>query len=238
MGLSVFPIPSAGGGGGVRSKKQQVFNASGTFAVPTVSNYGGSVEVLLVGGGAGGRQANFSQSQGASGGSGGAVKNRSFEIASGNVTVTIGAGGTGGVRGGGSAPNSGGASSFGNLLTSEGGTIQGGTLSVPEGSGRGGVSDSTAQTGNLSYSFDPTPGQPGGFGFGGGGGVGGWYGTNSVGRRLTPGAAGGGDGGEGENAASGSVNVGGGGGGGGSSDGSGGNGGAGGSGVCFVTWFE
>ena len=95
------------------SKRQQVFTSSGTFT-PSAAllALGGWVEVLCVGGGGGGYDAGGTIR---TGGGGSNVVRRVVQV-TGNVTVTIGAGGTGG-----SSPTAGGATSFGSLVSAAGG---------------------------------------------------------------------------------------------------------------------
>jgi hypothetical protein len=116
MGISVFPAA----GGGVTQKVQE-FTSTGTFVTPSNCS---SVEVFLVGGGAGGgyarvsTDANYGTAGG--GGGGGAVLRRTLTVVPGtSYTVTIGAGGAGATSN--VAGSNGSNSSFGVLLTAIGG---------------------------------------------------------------------------------------------------------------------
>lgn len=105
-------------GGGVTRKRQQVFTSSGTFTPSArLLALGGYVEVLCVGGGGGA----YADSGYYYGGGGGAVVRRIVQV-TGNVSVTVGAGG---VNGG-----DGGDTSFGSLVVAAGGKgISGGFAS-------------------------------------------------------------------------------------------------------------
>ena len=110
------------------SKRQQIFTSSGTFT-PSASllALGGWVEVLCVGGGGGGYYPGSGTVM--TGGGGGAVVRRVVQV-TGNVTVTIGAGGTGG-----SSPTAGGTTSFGSLVSAAGGSPGGTSVGGACGSG-------------------------------------------------------------------------------------------------------
>lgn len=122
-------------------RRQQVFTSSGTFTPSArLLALGGWVEVLCVGGGGGG----YISGNLRYGGGGGNVA-RSIVQVTGPVTVTVGAGGTGG-----SNPTFGGNSSFGSLVVAQGGHAanqwEGGSsdwysyASSPGGGGAGGLS--------------------------------------------------------------------------------------------------
>jgi hypothetical protein len=94
------------------SKRQQIFTSSGTFTPSArLLALGGWVEVICVGGGGGGYASGTIKT-----GGGGAQVTRRIVQVTGNVTVTIGAGGTGGIT-----PTQGGTTSFGSLVTAAGG---------------------------------------------------------------------------------------------------------------------
>ncbi|MCX8008299.1 MAG: hypothetical protein N3A54_01200 [Patescibacteria group bacterium] len=94
-------------------KKQQIFTSSGTFTPSArLLELGGWVEVICVGGGGGG----FDDGSGPRHGGGAGSFVRAIVQVTGAVTVTIGAGGTGG-----SSPTFGGNTTFGSLVTGAGG---------------------------------------------------------------------------------------------------------------------
>lgn len=99
-----------------RVRKQQVFTSSGTF-VPSARllELGGWVEVMCVGGGGGGWTSGYVRR----GGAGGSVTRKVVQV-TGNVTVTVGAGGAG-VTSPTSPAGEGGSSSFGSLVSAWGG---------------------------------------------------------------------------------------------------------------------
>ena len=102
-------------------KTVQVFTSSGTWTRPTGCRY---VRVRLTGGGGGGGGATAAASQccAASGGSSGGYGEGFFDVTStSSVTITIGAGGAGGAAANGTGGN-GGTTSFGALLSANGGT--------------------------------------------------------------------------------------------------------------------
>lgn len=101
-----------------RVKRRQIFTSSGTFTPSSrLLELGGWVEVLCVGGGGGGWRSSDNNVR--HGGGGGAVVKRVVQV-TGDVTVTIGAGGAYGVD---PADNGspGGSTSFGSLVTAAGG---------------------------------------------------------------------------------------------------------------------
>jgi hypothetical protein len=112
MGIAV--IPAAGGG---VTQKVQEFTSTGSFVTPSNVT---TVEVFLVAGGGAGGGANGAagDSYASGGGGGGGVIQKTLTVTPGTTyTVTIGAGGVGGL---GAGPN-GGDTTFGALLTATGG---------------------------------------------------------------------------------------------------------------------
>ena len=171
----------------------QTFTSSGTWTKPSGANFV-MVEVLGAGGGGGSgrRGATNTLRVGGAGGAGGAFMTKTFlasEIGS-KVTVTIGAGGTGGVarstdNTNGASGTGGGQSAFGNYLRVWGGTGGGaGGANTTVGGGGGATLDSNAPTntiqgatvttnipGAFGRSFKPTTAQEwSGAGYGGGSG--------------------------------------------------------------------
>jgi len=136
-------------------RKQQIFTTSGTF-VPsaTLLARGGWVEVTCVGGGGGGFNGSSS-----GGGGGGAVVKKIVQV-TGNVTVTIGAGGIAGAPG-----TPGGTTSFGSLVSAAGGDRG---WSTGGQSGNGFISKSLHGAGAGGHASDNGPG-PGINGYGVGG---------------------------------------------------------------------
>lgn len=156
--------------------KQQIFTSSGTFTPSArLLALGGWVEVLCVGGGGGGYYPGTGNFM--SGGGGGAVVKKIVQV-SGNVTVTIGSGGTGGA-----SPTAGGTTTFGSLVSAPGGqpggTTYGGTSgnglisSNTGGSGAGGAAFAypIVVAGSYTWSLGGTAcsGGPNLYGYGGGG---------------------------------------------------------------------
>lgn len=115
MGIAVFPEPVAAGG---LKEYVQEFNSTTNWAAPNNTN---AVRIFIVGGGGGGggkAGGLNSAPMSGGGGGGGAVIRKELSVTPGTTyTVTIGAGGAGAVGSG----STGGASSFGNLLTANGG---------------------------------------------------------------------------------------------------------------------
>ncbi len=227
------------GGGKSRS---MYFNSNGTFTVPA------NVTLVWVtawgGGGSGG---SYTGSYGGGGGGGGELIYRyPVTVTSGsNITVTIGAGGTGcSVYDSTSwIGNNGGDTSFGTYITAKGGEGGRGTLGGRGGGALGGNGGTIETNGSVGIAFPFTIGGSGG----GGGNQGVYYGFGAPFGRFpggTPGGGGGGGGGfmgKGGNGGSSyplspeSAAANSGAGGGGGKDGSCGNGGSGG---LIVEWIE
>jgi len=138
------------------SKRQQIFTSSGTFTPSArLLALGGWVEVICVGGGGGGYASGIIKT-----GGGGAQVTRRIVQVTGNVTVTIGAGGTGG-----STPTQGGTTSFGSLVNAAGG------LAANQYGGSNDLYSYASSAGGMSQnSFSisiPLPGYTSSAGFGG-----------------------------------------------------------------------
>jgi len=140
------------------------FTSNGTF---TVTNGSGNIEVLVVaGGGSGG-------TNGGGSGAGGLTYNSSYAVTTGAITVTVGAGGTGGLYP--TAGTNGGNSVFG-LITSTGGG-RGGSQGVGQNGGSGGGGGYSDYAGGAGISGQgnngaaATAGASGNYGGGGGAGV-------------------------------------------------------------------
>jgi hypothetical protein len=119
------------------------FNSSGTLSVTK----GGDVEVLMVaGGGGGGSAANSFWETGGGGGAGGLIHNTGFPVTDGtNYTVTIGAGGVGGLNQTASSPSNrsgDGSNTTFSTLTAVGGGGGGGAYYSANIGGSGGGADS------------------------------------------------------------------------------------------------
>lgn len=131
------PIP-------VGSTNQIMFNASGTYT-PTAKMIFAFVEVIAGGGGGGSAQTGSGASVGGAGGGGGyAASTLSAATIGASQSVTVGNGGSGGAVGANNGGN-GGPSSFGTLLSANGGA--------------GGFTN-----GSLIFAFDGTVGSQGGSG--------------------------------------------------------------------------
>jgi hypothetical protein len=128
--------------------KVHTFTSSGTFTVYT----GGEIELLCVAGGGGG-----GRGRGGGGGAGGLIYKERYAIGSGDITVTVGDGGSGGTVNSQIAP-SGGNSVFG-TLTAIGGGGGAGSLAVTNSFLSGG----TGGSGGGGSGNNPSPG-PGGVG--------------------------------------------------------------------------
>ena len=149
------------GWSGKLTSHTQVFTESGTWTVPSGVT---AINVLVMGGGSGGRNGDSYGQTGATsntvaggGGAGGEMALKSFTVSPGtSYVVTIGKGGA--------AESAGGATSFGNLLSANGG----GVSQYPQNGANGG----SGGGGSPSY------GSTGGNGTYGGGGGGGGTGPN------------------------------------------------------------
>ena len=164
--------------------KVHTFTSSGNFTVYT----GGEIELLCVAGGGGG-----GRGRGGGGGAGGLIYKERYAIGSGDITVTVGDGGSGGTVNSQIAP-SGGNSVFG-TLTAIGGGGGAGSLAVTNsflsggtgGSGGGGSGNSPSPgPGGVGGNNTDTQGSKGGASYsnnisytaaGGGGGAGGLGGS-------------------------------------------------------------
>lgn len=235
------------------------FTSSGTLNVTT----GGTMEYLVVGGGGGGGPGDNGNSGGGGGGAGGSVTG-SFNVSTGNVAITVGAGGA--------SSSNGGESGFGGYASASGGgagaQAQGGSNNpgAAGGSGGGGSRGGTGGAGISGQgnrggnSIEREGGGGGGagsagsnassicIGANGGSGIsssisgssvtyagGGGGGGCSLGNAGSGGSGGGGNGGS-YVGQSGIANSGGGGGGGTGGSGSGVNGGTGGSGIVIIRY--
>lgn len=221
--------------GGLTKKEIQRFTSSGSFTVPDGV---AEIDVYLVGGGGGGgKSGNYSAG---GGGGGGYCKLATFAVVQGTTyAVTIGAGGA--------ESYAGGRSSFGDLLTADGGQSPGSSSQGAVGGSGGGGADSGSEAsrggnggvaggsgeaaenaaggaggGNVEY----TPVNPyDGIAYGCGGGGASRFGPGGLGGGCCGGIGGGGHGyGQGVRATAGGIGGGGGG-------GSGANGG---SGLCII----
>jgi hypothetical protein len=118
------------------------FNSSGTLSVTK----GGDVEVLMVaGGGGGGSGADSFWEAGGGGGAGGLINNTGFPVTDGtNYTVTIGAGGAGGLNQTNTTPSNrsgNGSNTTFSTLTTVGGGGGGGAYYAPDNGGSGGAAE-------------------------------------------------------------------------------------------------
>ena len=131
--------------------RSHVFTSSGTFEVTAPGTFGDTVEYLVVAGGGGG-----GSWVGGGGGGGGVLHNPSYDVTVGPYSITVGAGGQGGINPGNnivSADASPGSNSiFAGISTADGGGRGGSydkSTSLGGGSGGGG--------GNSPESPSPTP---------------------------------------------------------------------------------
>lgn len=144
-------IYASGGTCPIKTIKRQVISASGTYT-PSPGMVFCDVEVVGGGGGGGGAAGGAGTSAAAGGGGYGGYSKKMFTAAQigASQTVTIGAAGTGGTAGN-NAGGTGGNTTFGALLTGNGGVGGSGsaaltTAGVPAGGGAGG----TATGGDLN----------------------------------------------------------------------------------------
>lgn len=158
------------------------FTKSGTFTVPTCTNYI-CIEVWGAGGGGGNCSGCPSNNGGAGGGGGGGYGAGCFTVTPGSsLTVTIGAGGGATIQGG--------TTDVGGLISSTGGG--GGTSGVGGAGGTGGTSTAYIQIPGFNGTDGNTSGQGGSpGGAGANGGAGGTGGCNP-GAGTAPGGGGGG----------------------------------------------
>jgi hypothetical protein len=156
--------------------QSQEFTASGTFNVPPGVT---GVWVTLVGAGGGGSTTIAAATGGGGGGSGESIVNMPVVVvASGTVTVTIGAKGTGGAAGQASAQPgaNGGDTSFGSQIIARGGLGAAASATSGAGGGAGGSAAKTSGTvGTIGIAESVT-----GFGGSSGGGGGATTGSNGA----------------------------------------------------------
>ena len=147
--------------------------------VPTCTGQGGKVEVLAVAGGGGGAHGTDNGNGVGGGGAGGLVHNDSFTVVSdSSISVTVGAGGTGGLASDTGPAINGGNTVFGSITAiggGKGGTAGGGSQirgASPGGAGGGGGYSSngtSGQAGTAGQGFAGGDNSTGGLGAGGGG---------------------------------------------------------------------
>ena len=214
-------------GGNLGGSRMQIFTANGTWTRPPGVN--SVTAICIAGGGGGGRPAlnisGLSPGWTAGGGGAGGLAIRTVPV-TGNITVTIGAGGNGATTASGTG-SAGGVSSFGNLVSASGG--RGGTATTNNANQGGAAGAHHGFTLHGSTNLD-----------GGNNGQGGAGRLTGQLAGANPGALGAfnGNGAAGANAGA-NTSGGGGGGGGGGTGGvntNGGNGGNGGSGLVVVIW--
>ena len=200
----------------------EIFTSSGAWTCPAGVT---SIHVMVFGGGAGGMRA--PDGYGGAGGAGGHMKSSTLTVTPGTrYPVTIGGGGAGGSSS--ATAGAGGATSFGTLLSANGGSIGSYNVGGNGGTGGGGPGGFNSNGGTGSYGGNGGHSNGGtaagnGIAAAGGSGAAGAAGTGKYGG----GAGGGGYGGNGGRGGNSSSSVGAGGGGGGGY-GTSGNGGAGG----------
>lgn len=167
----------------------EIYN-NGEWKVVAFSNIPPSVDYLVVAGGGGG-----GAWDGGGGGAGGFRTATGLSVSAGVLTVTVGAGGAGGIVNS-TAPAKGSDSVFSSITSSGGGygggngTGQGSPTSGGSGGGRGGYTGQTAGAGNTP-STSPSQGNNGGGGSGNGGGGGGGAGAVGGDGSSSSGGAGG-----------------------------------------------
>ena len=140
---------------GYRYAGRVVFTAGNTFSTGDYP-WLRAVRVIVVGGGGGGGGAGTTSSNqsspGRGGGAGGYAESFITDLSTiaDPITVTVGAGGDGGVGGGVFNPGSaGGTSSFGSLMTADGGAVGGSAAAAASGAVGAGSSGGDATGGNL-----------------------------------------------------------------------------------------
>lgn len=212
QGAGSAPVwAAASGGGGFTEVIETVFESSGTY---TPNANGVFYEVVCIGGGA---AAGLAQANGAStvrgnggpGAGGAVVEFTKAQMGNSAVTVTVGSGGA--LNNNSSTPLAGGASSFGNYITTNGGPASNtnvGTVTVNTGTANVSRSGNTANNTNFVSGFAIRPysgptsggaltltdvGQQSGVNAsfpGAGGGAGAATGTSNVARNAAGGAGG------------------------------------------------
>ena len=170
--------------------------------VPTCTGQGGKVEVLAVAGGGGGAHGTDNGNGVGGGGAGGLVHNDSFTVVSdSSISVTVGAGGTGGLASDTGPAINGGNTVFGSITAiggGKGGTAGGGSQirgASTGGSGGGGGYSSNGTSGQAGTAGQGNAGgdfhNASSFYRGGGGGGAGSAGKDGTGSATTGGAHGG-----------------------------------------------
>jgi hypothetical protein len=156
-----------------------VFTSPGSFVVSSLNLSPGTVEYLVVAGGAAGGTGDVSGRYGGGGGAGGFRTATGFPVTATTYPITVGAGGAPGAGTGGAA-NSGNPSIFSTITSAGGGGGAGGLVSTPVAGGPGGSGgggqNNIGGTGNTPP-VSPPQGNPGGTttvtgGSAGGGGAG------------------------------------------------------------------
>lgn len=161
QGAGSAPVwAAASGGGGFTEVIETVFESSGTY---TPNANGVFYEVVCIGGGASGGEANTNSSttvrSNSGAGAGGAlVTFTKAQMGNSAITVTVGSGGA--LNSNSTTPLAGGASSFGNYITTNGGPASNtnvGTVTVNTGTARVSRSGNTANNTNFVSGFAIRP---------------------------------------------------------------------------------